>query len=88
VRVAAVGPETESPAPPPPDAAPEPPATRPIFFTGIAGWRDAAVLDRRGLRPGAAIDGPAVIEGEGSSALVPPGWRAQVDGYLNLDIRR
>jgi N-methylhydantoinase A len=88
VRVAAEGPETEYPAPPPPDAAPEPPATRPIFFTGIAGWRDAAVLDRRGLRPGAAIDGPAVIEGEGSSALVPPGWRAQVDGYLNLDIRR
>ncbi|MBI3513382.1 MAG: hydantoinase/oxoprolinase family protein [Proteobacteria bacterium] len=88
VRVAAEGPETDYPAPQPPAIAPGAPATRPVFFTGVAGWRDAAVHDRRLLAPGAAILGPAVIEGEGSSALVPPGWSAAVDAYLNLDIRR
>jgi N-methylhydantoinase A len=88
VRVAAEGPETDYPAPPPPDIEAGAPTRRPVFFTGIAGWRDAAVLDRCVLRPGTAIDGPAVIEGEGSSALVPPGWRAHIDAYLNLDIRR
>ena len=44
--------------------------------------------DRRGLAPGRRIDGPAVVEGEGSSALIPPGWSATVDATLNLDIRR
>ena len=92
VRLAAEGPETDYPAPPPAAPMTAPPTagatTRPVFFTGVGGWRDAAVLDRRALAPGMRIDGPAVIEGEGSSALVPPGWRAAVDAYLNLDIRR
>jgi N-methylhydantoinase A len=88
VRVAAEGPETDYPAPQPPDVEIGAPMTRPVFFTGVAGWRDAAVLDRRRLAPGGAIDGPALIEGEGSSTLIPPGWRAQIDAYLNLDIRR
>jgi N-methylhydantoinase A len=88
VRVAAEGPETDFPTALAPDAAPAAPSARAVFFTGVAGRRDTAVHDRRALRPGTAIDGPAVIEGEGSSALVPPGWRATVDAYLNLDIRR
>ncbi len=88
VRVAAEGPETNYPAPVAPTGAPRPPATRKVFFTGAAQWRDAAVHDRRALGPGARIDGPAVVEGEGSSALIPPGWSATVDAYLNLDIRR
>jgi N-methylhydantoinase A len=88
VRVAAEGPETDYPAPQPPDIEIDAPTTRPVFFTGVAGWRDAAVLDRRQLAPGGAVDGPALIEGEGSSALIPPGWHAHIDAYLNLDIRR
>jgi N-methylhydantoinase A len=89
VRLAAEGPEADYPAPPAHAAAPvAPTTTRPVFFTGIAGWRDAAVHDRRALAPGAQIAGPAVLDGEGSSALIPPGWSAAVDAYLNLDIRR
>jgi N-methylhydantoinase A len=89
VRLAAEGPETDYPAAPAAAAAtPSPPTVRPAFFTGPAAWRDAAVHDRRGLAPGRRIDGPAVVEGEGSSALIPPGWSATVDATLNLDIRR
>ena len=88
VRVAAEGPETDYPRPRAPAAAPGAPARRPVYFTGVAGWREAAVHDRHALAPGMTLDGPAVVEGEGSSTLVPPGWRAAVDGYLNLDIRR
>ena len=88
VRVAAEGPETDYPRPRAPAAAPGAPARRPVYFTGVAGWREAAVHDRHALAPGVTLDGPAVVEGEGSSTLVPPGWRAAVDFYLNLDIRR
>lgn len=61
---------------------------RQVYFTGGREFRHTAVLDRVGLPRGTKIRGPAVVEGEGSSTLIPPGWSAEVDSYLNLDIRR
>ena len=59
---------------------------REIYFTGVREMRSARVWSRLGLTVGSFVEGPAVVEGAGSSALIPPGWVAQVDQYLNLEI--
>ena len=46
----------------------------------------AAVYERDDLRPGARIDGPAIIEQLDSTVVVPPGDQAEVDGYSNIII--
>ena len=90
VRISVRGAELEFPVPAETaDDAGEPRAgRRNVYFTGIRDSRDAEIWRRTVLKPGAEIAGPAVIEGEGSSALIPPGWVATVDRYLNLDVRR
>jgi N-methylhydantoinase A len=50
---------------------------RDVYFED-GGFRPTPVIDRRSLRAGNDIDGPAVIEDAGSTALVPPGWSARV----------
>ena len=89
LRLSVAGPEMAYPKPAAPaaEAARQGPS-RAIYFTGRGAWFDAAVWDRRGLPAETVIDGPAVIEGEGSSLLVPPDWRARVDGWLNLVVTR
>ena len=90
VRISVRGAELDFPVPDAPDNGGADPraGTRPVYFTGIRETRDAAFWRRPGLAVGTEIAGPAVIEGEGSSALIPPGWVATVDRYLNLDVRR
>lgn len=46
------------------------------------------VYDRAQLDPGAMIESPAIIVEYGSTALVPGGWRARVDGYRNIILER
>jgi N-methylhydantoinase A len=88
LRVAASGPELDYPAPAAPaDAKPRPLEERQIFFTNRNTHQRATVWDRRALPVDAVVAGPAAIDGEGSSTLVPPGWTARVDSMLNLDIR-
>lgn len=65
---------------------PEPEGTRQVYFED-KGWLEAKVYLRRGLRPGAIIEGPAVVEEYDSTTLVPPDHRLEVDGYGNLRIR-
>ncbi|WP_421999936.1 hydantoinase/oxoprolinase family protein [Reyranella sp.] len=45
---------------------------------------DTPVYRRDGLRPGHRIAGPAIVEQMDSTTVVPPGWTAEVDAYLNL----
>lgn len=52
---------------------------RDVFLGGQPG--QAAVFDRELLRPGMDVDGPAVIEAQDTSTLVPQGFRLHVDGY-------
>jgi N-methylhydantoinase A len=40
------------------------------------------------LMPGDRIRGPAVIYEFSSTTVVPAGWRAEVDGYGNLNLQR
>ncbi len=62
--------------------------TRAVYFTAHGGRLDASVWDRRTLPSDWQVDGPAVVEGEGSSALIPPGWRAETDEWRNLVMTR
>ena len=89
-RVSVKGIETPYPKPATPNSADrdQTGANRPVYFTGGREFSEASIRDRVDLAPGTRIPGPAVVEGEGSSTLIPPGWSAEVDDYLNLDIRR
>jgi len=49
---------------------------------------DATVYHRRDLLAGQHVDGPAVIEQEDTTTLVPAGFRASVDTFGNLVIER
>jgi N-methylhydantoinase A len=56
--------------------------TREVWFGGEE--IKAAVYDREGLKPGGTFEGPALVVQMDSTTVVPPGWRAQVDGAMNL----
>ena len=45
---------------------------------------ETAVLLRDRLAPGDRREGPAVVEEEGSTTVVPPGYRVEVDDHGNL----
>jgi N-methylhydantoinase A len=47
---------------------------------------EAAVYHRPGLLAGQHLDGPAIVEQEDTTTLVPAGFRASVDPYGNLVI--
>ncbi len=59
--------------------------TRPVYFEAI-GYTPTAIYERERLRPGMVVAGPALIEEETSSTLVPPGARADVLDDLGLAI--
>ncbi|MDR6887161.1 5-oxoprolinase (ATP-hydrolyzing) [Variovorax sp. 3319] len=42
-----------------------------------AGWRDAALFDEAALRPGASIEGPAILAGRNATTVIEPGWQAR-----------
>ena len=52
---------------------------RPVWFSGV-GEGEAQVIDRARWPAGSSVAGPAVIESLESTILVPPGWRARMDG--------
>jgi len=56
-----------------------------VVFEGK--WLETPVYERRHLRAGQVIEGPAVIVQQDSTAVVEPRYRATVDGYSNLIIR-
>ncbi|HIQ29155.1 MAG TPA: hydantoinase/oxoprolinase family protein [Candidatus Caldiarchaeum subterraneum] len=47
-------------------------------------WVKASVYNRDKLRCGNRIQGPAVVEQYDSTTLIPEGWIASVDQYLNI----
>ena len=48
---------------------------------------DTPRYDRDKLKAGHTLDGPAVVIQHNSTTLVPPGYRAEVNGYGNIHIR-
>jgi N-methylhydantoinase A len=61
-----------------------PDATRPVYFDDPADSLDTPVYDRAGLAAGALLAGPAIVNQLDSTTVVPPGWTAEVDQWLNL----
>jgi N-methylhydantoinase A len=61
---------------------------RPVCFDAERGYVDTPVRWRAGLTPGTTVDGPAIIEEYGSTVPLHPGFRATVDHFGNLLVRR
>jgi 5-oxoprolinase (ATP-hydrolysing) len=59
----------------PPRAGPLAPMKTNRIYTEDA-FCDAHVYDRDALRPGDAIDGPAIVREQNATTIVEPGWRA------------
>ena len=52
------------------------------------GPHDVPVFRRDDLPPGAALNGPVIVEEKTSTTVVEPGWTLQVDPEGNLDLTR
>ncbi len=87
LRVTVAGPEIDYPQPASPAGPAKRKGSRKVYFTRERDSAAADLWDRATLAPGTTIAGPAVIEGDGSSTLVPSRWTATVDQWLNLDAR-
>jgi N-methylhydantoinase A len=60
--------------------------TRPVWHDRATGWLDTAVVGGPDLRPGAVVDGPAVVEERTTTILVGPRDRLTVDATGNYRI--
>lgn len=70
------------------EVGPEPAAaaraeSRPVYWSPQEGTVDTPVFDFTQIRPGNVIAGPAIIESSETTYVVAPGWRYEMDAYLN-----
>ncbi len=84
VKALGVTPKAELARHEPTGATPEPRSRRPVTFFDTDEPVDTPVYVRDDLPSGFAFDGPAIVEGFDSTVVVPPGWRADVDEWLNI----
>jgi 5-oxoprolinase (ATP-hydrolysing) len=63
------------------------PAQRTRFFSSGA-WHDAAVFTRDQLKPGHAVDGPAILIEPHQTIVVEDGWRASLTTKNHLVLER
>jgi N-methylhydantoinase A len=63
---------------------PAPRSRRPVTFFDSDGPSDTPVYLRDDLPAGFAFEGPAIVDQFDSTVVVPPGWRAEVDEWLNI----
>jgi N-methylhydantoinase A len=61
-------------------------STRQAYFSATEA-SDVPVLRRAALGPGTSIEGPAVVEEKTSTLVLYPGQRAEVDAYLNIEMK-
>ena len=84
IRLAALGhlPRPDNAPPAPKDA--KPTSTRAVFFDGSA--LATQVLDRNGIAENDTIQGPAIIEENTATTLLPPDWQATLitGGHMKL----
>jgi N-methylhydantoinase A len=86
IRARAIGrtakPELDRPKPAGTNAAHAIVEKRSIFFEGEP--HTAPVYDRDKLQPRNTFVGPAIVTEYSATTVVPPRWRAKVDGWANL----
>jgi N-methylhydantoinase A len=82
--------ETDIAAPASQSYAPQPARSRPVFDPEAGDFIDVAVHERRDLKPGAIISGPAVIVEDETSTVVTRLFDATINafGYIELVLRR
>ena len=51
-------------------------------------WHDARLYPRESLRPGALIDGPAIVAEQNATTVVEPGWQASLRADGAFDLKR
>ena len=64
---------------------------RPAEFVRMfadGGWARVPLFRRDALRPGQAVDGPAIVAEDLATTVVEPGWRAAVTDRLDLLLTR
>jgi N-methylhydantoinase A len=59
---------------------------RSVYFREVRESRQCTIYKRDLLGAGSAFDGPAIVEEQTSTTLVPPGFHARVDDYANIII--
>jgi N-methylhydantoinase A len=59
---------------------------RPVAFDETGDFIATNIYSRSSLSAGTVVTGPAVIEQLDTTVLIPPGFKAQVDEWLNLRI--
>jgi N-methylhydantoinase A len=52
----------------------------------LEGRHEAAIYDGTKLKPGMKFTGPAIVEDPGSTVVLHPGNRAEIDAYSNIHI--
>jgi N-methylhydantoinase A len=62
--------------------------TRPVYFAERDGFAPTPCYARHRLRPGTALDGPAIVDQDDATTVVAPGFRARVDAAGNLVLER
>ena len=61
------------------DPSPAAKGERPVFWTDAGGFRPTPTFAYELLRPGNVVEGPAVVEGEYTTLVVPPSMRFSMD---------
>lgn len=67
---------------------PIPTGIRQARFSRGGEFIDAAVYERKALTTGMVVQGPSIIEQSDATTVIPPGYAAQVDSWLNLRISK
>lgn len=60
---------------------------RPVYFEETKGFTPTAIYRRSELRAGTSFDGPAIVEQQDTTTVIPPRSQCTVDPYGNLIIR-
>ena len=68
-----------------PDATPAVKGVRKVDYA-LEGVHDATIYDGTALQPGMVFTGPAVVEDPGTTIVIHPGNRVEVDGFGNIHI--
>lgn len=63
---------------------PAPVEVRKVRFEGSPEYLDTNIYQRTQLPCGCTVSGPAIIEQMDSTSIIPPGWQAYNDLFLNL----
>jgi len=66
----------------------KPRGSRPVHFESSGSAVDTPLYVRADLAAGTKLDGPVVVDQLDSTTVVPPGWRAEVDEWLNIRMHR